>query len=129
MTTHVEGISHDPTLRAHIERRLVLVFERLRMKVTSAKILFVDENGPKGGADHRCTITIELPRRPTLPVHATAEAPVQAFESALGKLERQIERERGRLREARRRPKKYYLAKQLLSPDATSDLDQYRRGA
>ena len=128
MTTHVEGIGHDTTLRTHIERRLVAVFDRLRMKVTSAKILFADENGPKGGVDHRCTITIELPRRPTLPVHATGEAPVQAFETALGKLERQMERERGRLREARRRPKKYFVAKQLLSPDAES-LNQYQRGA
>jgi ribosome-associated translation inhibitor RaiA len=129
MTTHVEGIRHDATLRTHVERRLAAILERLRMKVTAAKVLFADENGPKGGVDHRCTITIEVPRRPPVPVHAIAEAPVQAFESALGKLERQIERERGRLREARRRPKKYYVAKQLLSPEAVPDLRQYRRGA
>jgi ribosome-associated translation inhibitor RaiA len=116
MTTHVEGIRHDATLRTHVERRLAAILERLRMKVTAAKVLF-------------CTITIEVPRRPPVPVHAIAEAPVQAFESALGKLERQIERERGRLREARRRPKKYYVAKQLLSPEAVPDLRQYRRGA
>jgi len=35
-------------------------------------------------------------------------------------LERQIERDRERGREERRRPKKYYLAKRLLEPGASS---------
>ena len=62
----------------------------------------------------------DLPRRPELHADLTAESSRLAFEQAFAMLERQVERDRARGREERRRPKKYYLAKRLLEPGASS---------
>jgi len=83
-------------------------------------VQFADENGPKGGPAARCSVTVDLPRRPELHADVAADSPRLAFEQAFAMLERQIERDRARRREERRRPKKYYLAKRLLEPGASS---------
>jgi ribosome-associated translation inhibitor RaiA len=121
MTLEIDGLSGNPRFRALISRRLDAAFERHGVAPVSSHVAFADENGPKGGIGIRCGITAELPRRPTLHVDHVADTQRTAFDGALEALERQVTRDRGRLREQRRRPKKYFVAKRLLEGDTAME--------
>jgi ribosome-associated translation inhibitor RaiA len=121
MTIEIEGVSARATLRQVITRKLSAAFDGLRAQPVTVRVWFVDENGPKGGIAIRCGINVDLPRRSPLHVEQRADTARMAFEAALAGLERRVERERGRVRAERRRPKKYYLAKRLLQPDESLD--------
>jgi sigma 54 modulation/S30EA-like ribosomal protein len=116
MTLEIEGLVGRPSLRAVIRRKMTEMFESSRARATAVRVGFVDENGPKGGIGVTCRITVEVPRRPTGHVEHRAESERMAFDGALEALERQISSDRGRRLDARRRPRKYYLAKRLLMP-------------
>ena len=120
MRTVVEGLGEDRALRTLVNGKIVASLSRLRVPVTTARVQFTNETGAKGGPTARCAITVDLPRRPELHADAIAETPRLAFEQGFAMLERQVERDRERGREERRRPKKYYLAKRLLEPEASS---------
>ncbi|HSE92691.1 MAG TPA: HPF/RaiA family ribosome-associated protein [Methylomirabilota bacterium] len=123
MTLTVEGANHDAALRGVIQRKLGSLESRRRVKAVSARVGFRDENGPKGGVDIRCALTLELPRRPTLHVEDVAGTHRGAFDAAFESLERRLERELQQGRDRRRRPKKYYVAKRLLAPDAETPFE------
>ncbi len=114
MQIEIRGIPGDPTLRGYVTRRLTRAFEPLRVRPLGAEVSVTDENGPKGGVAVRCALTVRLPRRSPLHVEHLAETPRLAFDGGLARLERRLERQRGRERERARRPKKYYTAKRLL---------------
>lgn len=116
----VEGLGEDRALRTLVNGKVTTSLARLRVPATTARVQFSHETGAKGGPTARCSITIDLPRRPELHADVTAETWRLAFEQVFGMLERQVERDRERAREERRRPKKYYLAKRLLEPGASS---------
>jgi len=115
----IEGLRARSSLRAFIGRKLTEAFASFTAPPIAVRVGFVDENGPKGGDAIRCGINAELPRRAAIHVEHRAPTERLAFDGALDALERRIERERGRLRAERRRPKKYFLAKRLLMPDET----------
>ncbi|HEV8643338.1 MAG TPA: HPF/RaiA family ribosome-associated protein [Methylomirabilota bacterium] len=114
MTIAIEGAQGHPALRALVARRMESLTGRLRTRPMSARVAFTDENGPKGGVDTRCVLTLALPRRPPLSVEQVAESHRLAFDGALASLERRLSRELGQARGQRRRPKKYYVARRLL---------------
>ena len=115
MTLDIEGLAARSALRALIARKIRGLFEEHRPKPIAARVGFVDDNGPKGGVAIRCGITVEIPRRPALHAEHRAESQRLAFDGAFAALARRIERERGRMLDERRRPKKYFVAKRLLS--------------
>jgi ribosome-associated translation inhibitor RaiA len=116
MAILIEGVQ-DRALRRLIERKLEALRARLPRPPVNVRVGFTDENGPKGGIDTRCAITVERPRRP--PVHAedVAPTPRQALEAAFEAVERRLLKDLGRQRERRRRPKKYFLARRLLETE------------
>jgi len=120
MRVVIEGLGDDRALRTLVNGKVAASLARLHVPATTARVQFADENGPKGGPAARCSVTVDLPRRPELHADVAADSPRLAFEQAFAMLERQIERDRARRREERRRPKKYYLAKRLLEPGASS---------
>jgi ribosome-associated translation inhibitor RaiA len=120
MRVVVEGLGEDRALRTLVSGKVTASLARLRVRATTARVQFANETGAKGGPTARCSITVDLPRRPELHADITAETSRLAFEQAFAMLERQVERDRARRREERRRPKKYYLAKRLLEPGASS---------
>ena len=117
MTLEIEGINGQAAFRALIARKISGMFDGSRVVPTNVRVGFADENGPKGGIDIRCRVTVEIPRRRTLHAEDRAATYRLAFDAALTALERQLERDRGRQRTERRHPKKYYLAKRLLMPE------------
>jgi putative sigma-54 modulation protein len=124
MVITIEGANHDRTLRQLITAKLDALAARHRVRPVSARVGFVDENGPKGGVDTRCALSLELPRRPTLHVNELAESSRTAFDAAFEALERRMSRDVEHGRERRRRPKKYYVAKRLLAPDSETPPDR-----
>ncbi|HEV8675682.1 MAG TPA: HPF/RaiA family ribosome-associated protein [Methylomirabilota bacterium] len=118
MVLEIRGFPRDQALRAHVAAQLAAITRPLRVKPVAAEVGFVDENGPKGGIAIRCSVTVRLPRRPALHVEHLAETPRLAFDQTMARLERRLLEDRGRERERRRRPKKYYTAKRLLEPSA-----------
>ncbi len=116
MLLEIEGLTGRASLRTLIERKITDVLDG-RVKSIAVRVGFVDENGPKGGVAMKCGITVEVARRAPLHVEQRAENHRRAFDGALEALERKLEHTRGKVQTERRRPKKYYLAKRLLSPE------------
>ena len=121
MRVIIEGLAEDRALRTLVNGKIMASLGRLHVAATTARVQFANETGAKGGPTVRCSITVDLPRRPELHADMTAQSLRLAFEQGFAMLERQVERDRARGREERRRPKKYYLAKRLLEPGASSD--------
>ena len=117
-TIIIEG-THNTTFARRLRTRIAQVLSRVDPPPTVAKIIFADENGPKGGPGIRCTIVHDMPRRRDFSVSEHGETEEVAFDAAFAALETSVGRDRERRRELVRRPKKYYLAKRLLSPDST----------
>jgi len=120
MVITINGLEHGAT-REWVRTAAEALLGRLRVKPTAVQVMFRDDNGPKGGVDVRCGLTLEVPRQAPLHVEATAETPRVAFEAARDLLERGLRESRERARTERRRPKKYFVANRLLAPDAQSD--------
>jgi ribosome hibernation promoting factor len=114
----VEGAPRDTRLRGRVARGLEKALGTMAVKATRALVTFTDVNGPKGGVDIRCAITVWLARRPAVHVEELATDGRIALAATLEVLERRLRRQGERLLERRRRPKKYYLAKRLLEPEA-----------
>ena len=106
----VRGLaSAHPTARRAADRVLTLLKQHA-VHATSTGLRFTDVNGPKGGQDVRCNVTVKVARRPAISVTAVAASPRLAVDAAVDKLERRLGRLRESTRDARRHPKKYYVA-------------------
>jgi putative sigma-54 modulation protein len=119
MVIEIRGIPVDRALRARILARLTAALGQLGQEPVAARATFVDENGPKGGLDLRCALTVRIPHCPRVRVEVTAETPRTAFDGAFAKLERNLERNRDRDREAKRHPKKYYVARRMITAEGS----------
>ncbi len=114
MKLEIRGVPVDGALRARVTMKLAAAVRALPAPVT-ALATFFDDDGPKGGRAVRCALTVRRPGRPDLRIEETTATARRAFEEAVTVLERELARERDRLRESRRRPKKYYVARRLLT--------------
>jgi ribosome-associated translation inhibitor RaiA len=112
--TNIRGLARKSQLRPRVQRRLDALMRGLAVKPVTGTAVFVDDNGPRGGGI-RCALTLRLPYRAALRAERTANTPRLAFDAAFSILDRRLESYRERQRDRRRRPKKYYVAKRLLS--------------
>jgi ribosome-associated translation inhibitor RaiA len=108
----IQGLPPGSALRARIARQVAAALSPLHVKPIAAKVAFVDGDGAKGV---RCALTVRLPYRPSVRVEHVSETARSAFDLGFATLERQLARYRERQTERRRRPKKYYVAKRLLT--------------
>jgi len=115
MDIEIRGLGNDAAVARRAQRALIAALRGLTVKPATAIAAFVDDDGPKGGPAIRCTLTVRLPFRPSLRAEHADLTRGAAFDGALERLERQLGRYRGRLRESHRRPKKYYAARRLLA--------------
>jgi ribosome-associated translation inhibitor RaiA len=115
MVIDIQGVERDKALRARAVKLVGAALEPITLTPVKAKITFFDDNGPKGGLGMRCAVDVRLPFRPVIRVEQVAETSRLAFDGALAALERRLERYRERDRDNKRRPKKYFVAKRLLT--------------
>jgi len=123
----IEGLDGDRALRSRIQRRVGKALDRVRPAPTTALVNFTDVNGPKGGVDSRCAVTVRIPRRRPVHVESLATIPWLAFSEAVDTLERQLRKQQERATARRRRPKKYYVAKRLLEAEPAPAAARPRR--
>ena len=115
MLIDIQGVEKDRALRARAAKVVGAALKPIKMAPIRAKITFFDDNGPKGGLGTRCAVDVRLPYRPAIRVEQVAETSRLAFDGAFAALERQLERYRERARDNQRHPKKYFVAKRLLT--------------
>lgn len=120
MTIVIEGLVEGP-LRRLIGKKLDALAGHLPRPPLTVHVGFKDENGPKGGVDIRCALTVEIPRRGALYAADLAATPREAFDLAFVALERRVLRDIDRARDRRRRPRKYLVARRLLESDPTRE--------
>ena len=125
----LQGLRGQPWLRAVVRRRVGAALAPVTARPYSAQVTFFDDNGPKGGVACRCAITVRLPRRPAVRVEHSATNPTLAFDGAITLLERRLRRSRERVRASRRHPKKYFVAKRLLTVEIAPPSGRRRRRA
>ena len=114
MMIDIQGIKKDRVLRARVMKRVGEALETLKVTPVSARVTFVDENGPKSGRAMRCAVDVRVPHRPAVHVEHVETTNRLAFDGVVAALERQLESRGERERENRRHPKKYFVAKRLL---------------
>jgi ribosome-associated translation inhibitor RaiA len=127
MSTVIQGITTSDPLRDVAEHKLNAVLGRGRIRATASVVTFTDINGPKGGVDIRCAVTVEVPGRPPQHANALAADARLALDGALEALERELLRDRGKRRDLARRPKKYFVADLATRPDGEAALPPVRR--
>src|SRR5262245_18918639 len=115
MKIDIRGDAGDRLLPAHVTKRMAAALSRLHVKPVGAQVLFTDVNGPKGGDDERCSLTVRLPYRRPVHVEHMGETRRFAFDEAFGTLRQLLERYVERARESRRHPKKYFVASRLVA--------------
>jgi ribosome-associated translation inhibitor RaiA len=115
MAIEIRGIRQDKTLGARVSARVAAALTDLHVAPVSAKVTFFDDNGPKGGLAIRCAVGVRVPYRPLIRVEHVAVTRRLAFDGAFAALERRLKRYRERDRDIKRRPKKYFGAKRLLT--------------
>ena len=115
MHIEIEGVVQG--IRGEIESRLGKAVGHVPARPTSALVNFVDVNGPKGGVDIRCSLTLRMPPRKHMHVEAMGATPALAFTAAAAALDHRLQHRLGRAITARRRPKKYFVANALHAPE------------
>ena len=85
MQIRVETQSEDLTAegRQHVEGRVRFVMRRMRAQVMQVHVRLRDINGPRGGVDQACQITLSTDQHGTLVVNATQRQAMGALEVAL----------------------------------------------
>jgi ribosome-associated translation inhibitor RaiA len=104
------GLTEREAERLRIVARVVAILASLGRAARGARVTVSDQNGPKGGVAIRCAIDAPIARRASIHVDAEATSVRGAVTGALDKLERRVRHEVRRLRDGRRRPKKYFVA-------------------
>ena len=100
---------------ARVRERLRRVLGRRDAGEGTVRVVFTDENGPRGGVDCRCAVTVRFPRRRALHVEHTASSERLAIAGVMETVARRLDEELDRRRTAARRPKKYYAARRALA--------------
>jgi ribosomal subunit interface protein len=89
-------------LLAHVERRLRFWLSRFGPRIRRVAVKLTDLNGPRGGFDKRCQITVTLSPSGKVMVEATDADLHTAIDLASDRLQQSVTRELERRRETRR---------------------------
>ena len=71
----IRGISDEHPLQAHVRRTMSAALAHVRPAPLGVQVRFVDDNGPKGGVDIRCALTVRVPFRPSIRVEHMGRPP------------------------------------------------------
>lgn len=85
------GLEGTPGLRQHAEQRAQALLRRFSRAVSAVVVRIADVNGPKGGVDKRCQVTVRGPgldassRESSADAWAAVDAAVARAAAALGR--------------------------------------------
>ncbi len=103
MDLDIRGVKYDlgDDLAEFIERRLRFALGRFAGRIDRVSIRLSDVNGPRGGVDKRCRITVALTPRGVVRVAGSGDDPFALVARAAKRAGRTVHRALGR----RRRPR------------------------
>lgn len=78
-----QEFSLTPSLREHLERRLRFSFSAVRDKISAIAVRLRDLNGPRGGRDMLCQVSVSLPGRPDVVIKEVQEDMYTAIDVAI----------------------------------------------
>lgn len=96
---HVDA---SDALREYVRRRIHFQLSRFTGGLGSVVVRIGDINGPKGGTDKRCHVTVRGPALGPVTVDELSANAYSAVDLALGRAARAVAREIARGRESRR---------------------------
>ena len=67
---HIHGVSLDGRQQEIVTRRIQFALARFADRISKVTVRVTDENGPRGGIDHRCLVEVDLRSGPKLYVEA-----------------------------------------------------------
>ena len=86
-------VSLTDNLKSYVDAHLVSHIERYADdEASEVDIALVDTNGPKGGVDKECRVTVRMPGLEAIHVTEAAETLFQAIDGARDRLENTIKR-------------------------------------
>jgi putative sigma-54 modulation protein len=110
MKIQITGIPGPTAARLRVAARARSALRPAAGAVRDCRVVFTDENGPKGGADIRCTIDVGLIRRADIHVAGLGTSAALAFREAVDRIHQRLDRVIGAGRASARHPKKYFAA-------------------
>lgn len=104
MQLHVRGVNYvlDEGLKDFITRRLHFALGRFAPRISRLSVHLTDVNGPRGGVDKRCRITVGLMPRGEVAIEGMGDDPVSLVSDAAKRIGRAVRRELERRRKPRR---------------------------
>ncbi len=82
------GVKGSERLREHTKRRIAFGFGRFAPEVSLVRVRIGDENGPRGGLDQRCHVTVVGKSFGQLEVEQLGTDPYTAVSSAVDRIAR-----------------------------------------
>jgi len=95
------GLEASDSLREHTVRRIHLHLSRFGQDVSAVAVRIGDVNGPRGGLDKRCRITVRGPRLRLSTLEELSADAYAAVDSAVARVARAVGRDLERARDAK----------------------------
>jgi ribosomal subunit interface protein len=86
------GFELGESLRQHVERRARFAIGRFSPRIVTLSVRLVDTNGPRGGVDKSCVMTVRLQRLGEVHVSEQDDDPYVAVDRATERLGRAVAR-------------------------------------
>jgi len=102
MNVLIHGVhfSLSDNTKAYVNEHLVAPLEHiLRDSAGEIEVHLVDTNGPKGGEDKECRVTVRLPGLPSVHVEEASASIFQSIDACRDRLETAVKRSRERRRD------------------------------
>ena len=97
------GMESSESLREHAARRVHLHLSRFGQQLSAVVVRIADVNGPKGGLDKRCQVTVRGPRVGSSTLDGMSGDPYSAVDLAVEGVARAVGRALERVRSLRQR--------------------------
>ncbi len=108
--------SLTPSLREYLEQRLRAAFGPLRGKIADIAVRLRDLNGPRGGRDMQCQVSVKMPGKPEVVIKEVQENMYNAIDRAIKRAAYRASQLVARQHQAARKA----AGQAMLHPDADS---------
>ncbi len=100
MQLEIRGVNYelDDELKDFIARRLRFALGRFAARVNQVSVLVSDVNGPRGGVDKRCRISVDLAPRGRVMIEGSGDEPFALVARSAKRVGRSVRRELDRRR-------------------------------
>lgn len=97
------NMTWSDALAGHVERRVRQGLDRAERRVRHVLVHLVDVNGPRGGEDKKCAVSVRLTTGDEIRVQTQDTCPYRAVDSAVSRVKRNVMDRVKRTRDRRRR--------------------------